>query len=491
MADGIIIKTTITGTASNPVEERIEVPVWCGVPAATHSADSTTTTPAMETLDTTFVENINPDESEFFRRDSTYEDLPGVGRTQGHYIQQFVDRVHPLLKSLLAREDLPRNTLCERCTVGNIAVWRCRDCTAARILCRGCIRDCHMDCPTHRIEVWTGHYFRRAELWEVGLYILVRHHSAPHMCRQLKFQSEMLGGFQIKKDLKEQENLAGANFNAGDDHRGDRENSLRTDAHEGENHLSMEGEIPDDDEDFATFVQRLDDMYKRRHGGVENEGLDKNLIFEDEDEDNGNDVEDVPDLPGEYIPMPTCDAADTTGSTFNNPSTNVPQVDALNNPYVRVIHTNGVHHIGLVFCTCRGRETTHGDLMAAGLVPTSFTRYKTVFTHAVLNDFRLSNLECKASAYQYFQKLRRQTSPMSPDSVPNLYHELRRMSRLWRWMKKLKWAGMAHRTDFTIDPKPGELANFCPACPQPGINLSENWQSDSERYMTKFLRKNG
>ena len=119
--------------------------------------------------------------------------------------------------------------------------------------------------------------------------------------------------------------------------------------------------------------------------------------------------------------------------------------------------------------------------MAAGLVPTSFERYKTIFTHGVLDDFRLTNLECKASAYQYFQKIRRQTSPMSPDSVPNLYHELRRMSRLWRWMKKLKWAGMAHRRVFTIDPEPGELANFCPTCPQPGINIPDDWAEDIRR----------
>ena len=185
------------------------------------------------------------------------------------------------------------------------------------------------------------------------------------------------------------------------------------------------------------------------------------------------------------IPSPLSAATQTSSSNqfIESPLIDKPQFDALNNPYVRVVHTNGVHHIGLVYCTCRGKENTHADLMAAGLVPTSFARYKTLFTHAVLDDFRLSNLECKTSAYQYFQKLRRQTSPMSPDNVPNLYHELRRMSRLWRWMKKLKWAGMAHRPDFTIDPMPGELANFCPACPQPGINIPENWYLEPEKYV--------
>ncbi|KAF8814391.1 hypothetical protein BYT27DRAFT_7027880, partial [Phlegmacium glaucopus] len=163
-----------------------------------------------------------------------------------------------------------------------------------------------------------------------------------------------------------------------------------------------------------------------------------------------------------------------------------PRSDALNNLYMHVVHVNSVHHIALVFCTCQGHESTHCDLMAERLLLTSFTCYRTVFTHAVLDDFRLSNLECKASAYQYFQKLRRYTSPMAPETVPNLYHELRRMSRVWRWMKKLKWAGFGDG-DKIIDPSPGELANFCPACPQPGINLAPDWNVDPNKYVYQRL----
>jgi hypothetical protein len=73
---------------------------------------------------------------------------------------------------------------------------------------------------------------------------------------------------------------------------------------------------------------------------------------------------------------------------------------------------------------------------------------------------------------------------MDPELVPNLYHELRRMSRVWRWMKKLKWAGFGHKVLDHMDPAPGSLANFCPACPQPGINLPENWLDDQQRYLT-------
>jgi hypothetical protein len=175
-------------------------------------------------------------------------------------------------------------------------------------------------------------------------------------------------------------------------------------------------------------------------------------------------------------------AESNQANTHNEPAA-TPKMDALCNPYVRVVHTNGVHHIALVYCTCRGQEEAHSDLMAQRLIPTSFTRYRTLFTHAVLDDFRAANLECKASAYQYFQKLRRHTSPMAPETVPNLYHELRRMSRIWRWMKKLKWAGFAHRDEETTVPKAGELANFCPACPQVGVNLPHDWELDPQRWV--------
>lgn len=43
-----------------------------------------------------------------------------------------------------------------------------------------------------------------------------------------------------------------------------------------------------------------------------------------------------------------------------------------------------------------------------------------------------------------------------------------RVARQWRQLKLLKWNGFCHERR---DPKDGELALFCPACPQPGINV--------------------
>ena len=232
----------------------------------------------------------------------------------------------------------------------------------------------------------------------------------------------------------------------------------------------------------------LNRLYEHKHGGID-------VVVEDmldEETDEGEDGEILPPPP-DYMHAIMPSDVPTGGphlyvdpqATINYSKTDndVPRADVLNNSYVRVVHVNGIHHIGLIFCsTCHSQEHTHCDLMAQCLLLTSFTRYKTVFTHAVLDDFQLENLECKTSAYQYFQKLCRHTSPMYPDSVLNLYHELHRMSCIWRWMKKLKWARYGHRPDDPAsDLQPGELANFCPACPQLGVNLPDDWTDDPKR----------
>jgi hypothetical protein len=49
------------------------------------------------------------------------------------------------------------------------------------------------------------------------------------------------------------------------------------------------------------------------------------------------------------------------------------------------------------------------------------------------------------------------------------YRELMRVARMWRQLKAYKWQGFGHRSD---SPKDGALALFCPACPQPGINIA-------------------
>ena len=61
------------------------------------------------------------------------------------------------------------------------------------------------------------------------------------------------------------------------------------------------------------------------------------------------------------------------------------------------------------------------------------------------------------------------------------YRELLRTSRLWRHLKHLKWHGFGHSP--VEEPGPGGLALFCAVCPQPGVNLPENWKDDPEQWV--------
>lgn len=49
--------------------------------------------------------------------------------------------------------------------------------------------------------------------------------------------------------------------------------------------------------------------------------------------------------------------------------------------------------------------------------------------------------------------------------------------RWWRHIKMLKRAGRGHDPDGVAATKEGALAVDCPACPQDGRNLPENWRS--------------
>lgn len=53
-----------------------------------------------------------------------------------------------------------------------------------------------------------------------------------------------------------------------------------------------------------------------------------------------------------------------------------------------------------------------------------------------------------------------------------------RCVRIWRYLKMLKRAGRANDLDRPpADVRPGELGLACPACPQPGVNLPDGWES--------------
>jgi hypothetical protein len=186
-------------------------------------------------------------------------------------------------------------------------------------------------------------------------------------------------------------------------------------------------------------------------------------------DDNPNYVgDDNPDYVGDDDPDDP-EWQDVPASQTDPLRTPTPAADELDIESLLLVDASGLISLPTIWCACDGSERKPDeDLLDLQLYPVSYIKTKTVFTFRCLDDYRLSNLECKTSAYQYFQKLRRLTNPALPQSVPNRYNEFRRATRQWRNLKLRKWFGFGHRL---LSPTKGSMALFCAACPQPGVNL--------------------
>src|ERR1700742_1331607 len=351
-------------------------------------------------------------------------------QNQTDYLKEFVDQIDELLRASLCRDGWNiEGQRCGYCDDGNWAPWRCVDCTLGQPACRKCMRHLHKTNPLHRIERWTGTHYRPAELWEVGTCLIVPHREG-NTCDVFKFQEEFLEHFEVSKDQIDQDQMG------------------------------QTGLVPG--EDSADLAGPM----SWNRGGQHN--------------DDDNNIDHMPFMPSYLPPRPTIDMP---GAGSGPGSQHVPNRDALNNRYVRIVHTNGIHQLALVTCHCQGRESVALDLVACRFTPTSFSNIRTLFSAEVLDYSRLCNLELKSSSYQFYQLLFRLTSPEAPAEVANLYHEYRRMARVWRWIKRLQSAGYIHKNKSPQQVSTGELANFCPACPQPGINLPAGWKSDPNTFV--------
>jgi len=169
-----------------------------------------------------------------------------------------------------------------------------------------------------------------------------------------------------------------------------------------------------------------------------------------------------------------------------------------------IVHSTGIfiHHLKWCRCSDSKLEDRHLQLLRSGILPSSIVKPKTAFTFDVLDNFLIDALECKTSARSFYQKLCRLSNNAFPDSLPvsnsnprllsllhvfiqDRYRELMRVSRMWRDLSNRKRAGFGHDTE--KHPRLGDLATFCPACPQPGINLLDNWRDVYNRLVLLYV----
>jgi hypothetical protein len=80
--------------------------------------------------------------------------------------------------------------------------------------------------------------------------------------------------------------------------------------------------------------------------------------------------------------------------------------------------------------------------------------------------------------------------------IKDRYRELLRAGRLWRTLKHSKWRGSwvdkppsdpnAEETPPALEEAGTDIPTFCAACPQPGINLPDDWVNDPDQSVYFF-----
>ena len=83
-----------------------------------------------------------------------------------------------------------------------------------------------------------------------------------------------------------------------------------------------------------------------------------------------------------------------------------------------IVDVSRIHQLIVSWCCCQGAPDHMAQLFQYHLFPASTSRPSTAFTFPVLEYFHVDSVECKTSAFNFCNKLRRLTDFSSPQSVP-------------------------------------------------------------------------
>ena len=114
------------------------------------------------------------------------------------------------------------------------------------------------------------------------------------------------------------------------------------------------------------------------------------------------------------------------------------------------------------------------------LYPATHFEPNTAITFRMLEHYHIQSLQGKISMFDYYETLERLTDNTGTKKLNSRYKEFMRIVTQWRHLKALKRAGRGHDPTGVEGTKPGELALLCPACPRPGVNLPDNWDTVSD-----------
>ena len=263
---------------------------------------------------------------------------------------------------------------------GHPALWRCLSCNARPTFCTNCCRETHHAHPLHRVEFWGGTFYRSAWLRQVGVQVHCGHNGSP--CPALDTYDPVPPPLSSDATTADESSVPSLG-------------PLK---------------LPPSPLSFPELSSESDDE--------NNPFVDGDPISDMEDEDadfyyasNADTfLPTAADLPwvgeGPKRPAPSEHTTDATSATYGN------------DRMIVVVDLEGIHELPFTFCACPNAQRDDIQLLDLGYYPASTHKPKTVFTARVLDDFLLSNKECKTSARNYFNKLRRSTNPAFPHMVP-------------------------------------------------------------------------
>ncbi|KAJ7444150.1 hypothetical protein B0H11DRAFT_1931307, partial [Mycena galericulata] len=157
-----------------------------------------------------------------------------------------------------------------------------------------------------------------------------------------------------------------------------------------------------------------------------------------------------------------------------------PEPHQLHTQFV-VLHTNGIHEVNVDACDCEhayDAGTPEIQMMRAGWFPATDQKPRTCATFEVLDQFLMATLQSKTTMYDFYAGLEKLTDNTG-NKPPYRYHAFLRMCPRIPPSLMLKRAGRGHDPAGVEATEPGELAIRCPCCPEPGVNLPEDWHSAS------------
>ncbi|KAF8993591.1 hypothetical protein BDZ89DRAFT_972725 [Hymenopellis radicata] len=154
-----------------------------------------------------------------------------------------------------------------------------------------------------------------------------------------------------------------------------------------------------------------------------------------------------------------------------------------------ILHTNGVHTVNLAFCGCSDNSETylHRQLLQSSLWPSTPTQPRTAVTFGLLKLTHSLNRTGKLPAWDIWKSLEALTVDRLDITPPDRYKVLLRVLRQWRHLWMCKSAGRGYDPSGIAGTAQGELAVDCPACPHPGRNLPNDWQTLRKSFLYQLF----